>query len=88
MKFFNTIAALLTEIAKKIISLKWENDLEKAFTLLKEKHILTPLLVLSNFTKPFKIECDTTCIVIGAILLQDKKPITYLSEKLNGATLN
>jgi hypothetical protein len=49
---------------------------------------LTPLLVLPNFTKPFKIECDTTCIVIGAILLQDKKPITYLSEKLNGATLN
>jgi hypothetical protein len=62
VKIFNTITALLIELAKKIIRLKWEIEQEKAFTLLKEKYIFTPLFVLLNFTKPFKIECDTTCV--------------------------
>jgi len=49
---------------------------------------LAPSLSLPNFNKAFQIECDTSEICIGAILTQEKQPIAYFNEKLNGITLN
>ena len=45
--------------------------------------------VTSNFNKTFEIKCDATIIGIGigAILMQEGRPISYFSEKLNGAAL-
>jgi len=45
VKDFSTIVSPLTKIVKKTISFKWEIKQEKAFNLLKEKLILTPLLL-------------------------------------------
>jgi len=56
--------------------------------LLKSKLISAPLLSLPDFNNAFEIECDALRIGIGAILMQEKQPIAYFSEKLNGATLN
>jgi hypothetical protein len=56
--------------------------------LLKNKLISAPLLALPIFTKTFEIECDASCIGIEAILMHDKRPLAYFSEKLNSATLN
>jgi hypothetical protein len=46
------------------------------------------LLALHDFTKTFKIEYDDSSIGIGAVLIQQKQPITYFSEKLNETTFN
>jgi len=48
---------------------------------------MTPLLSLPDFDKAFEIECDDLRISIGVVLTQEKKPIIYFSEKLNGALL-
>jgi hypothetical protein len=88
VKDFSTIASPLTEIVKKAVGFKWGEEQENAFSLLKSKLISAPLLSLPDFNKAFEIECDASGIGIGAILMQEKWPITYFSEKLNGATLN
>jgi hypothetical protein len=88
VKDFNTVAFPLTETVKKVVGFKWGEEQENAFSLLKSKLISAPLLSLPDFNKAFEVECDASGIGIGTILMQEKQPIAYFSEKLNGATLN
>ena len=88
MKDFSRIAAPLTEVIKKNIGFKWEEEQDKVFQLLKEKLSHAPLLALPNFSKIFEIEYDASGISIGAVLMQGGRPIAFFSEKLSGAAIN
>jgi len=59
-----------------------------AFNLLEDKLYTTPILALPDFIKAFEIECDTSSISIGTMLVQDKRLIVYFNEKLNKEELN
>ncbi|CAA7045407.1 unnamed protein product [Microthlaspi erraticum] len=85
---FSTLAAPLTEVIKKEVGFKWEKAQEDAFQALKDCLTNAHVLILPDFLKTFEIECDASGIGIGAVLMQDKKPIAFFSENLGGATLN
>ncbi|XP_048228809.1 uncharacterized protein LOC125369769 [Ricinus communis] len=72
IKDFSSIAAPLNEIVKKNVGFTWGDAQEHAFNMLKDK---------------LCIECDASGIGIGAVLMQEGRPICYFSEKLNGAAL-
>ncbi|XP_052885327.1 uncharacterized protein LOC128293823 [Gossypium arboreum] len=88
VKDFSTIAAPLTEIIKKSVGFKWGEVQEKACQTLKDKLCSAPVLKLPNFSNTFELECNASGIGIGAMLMQEKRPIAYFSEKLTRAQLN
>jgi hypothetical protein len=83
VKDFSTIAAPLTEIVKKSVGFKWNDEQDKAFNLLKDKLCSAPILALPNFTRAFEVECDASGIGMRAVVMQDTRPIDTIQERSN-----
>lgn len=81
IKDYGKIAQPLTELTKKDAFL-WNDQTHRAFDRLKVCLTTTPVLALPDFSKEFTIECDASGIGIGAILMQDKRPVAYFSKAL------
>ena len=63
---------------------KWGSEQDHAFIEIKERLCGAPLLALPDSSKTFVIECIASGIGIEPVLLQEKRPIAYFSEKQNG----
>lgn len=67
---FGKIAGTLMKMLKKD-SFSWTPAAEAAFQKLKEAMTKAPVLALSDFSKKFIIECDTSGLGVGAVLMQE-----------------
>ena len=72
---------LLTNLTKKG-TFSWSEEAEKDFHKMKEIMSSGSILSLPNFSKPSVLECDSSGVGIGAIVIQYRNPIAFESRRL------
>jgi hypothetical protein len=78
---YGKIASPLTSLLKEN-AFTWTSVANHAFQALKDIMLSTPVLTLPDFTKTFVLECDSYGKGIGAILMQDDKPLAFTRKQL------
>ena len=66
----------------------WTDEMDKAFLWIKTILSLDALMAYTNHNKPFHIYTDSSDYQMLAVIMQNKKPVVYWSQKLNGAQKN
>lgn len=60
----------------------WTQEQENAFRDLKQLVTTTPVLRYFDATKDVVIQCDSSSVGLGAVLLQEGQPVVYASKTL------
>jgi hypothetical protein len=70
----------LTQLLKKGTLFQWTPQTQEAFDLLKTALSTAPILSIPDFRKQFIIETDASDVGMGAVLMQEGHPISFLSK--------
>lgn len=81
VKNFGMIARPLHDVLRKD-SFCWTESQTKAFQELKQAMISAPVLALPNFSETFVLETDASGLGIGAVMMQNGRPLAYYSSTL------
>ena len=83
----------MENLLKKDVTFYWNEDCKRSLDVLKEKMVLAPILVFSDWKNEFHVHVNTSCIALGEVLTQVGKgeldhPTVFSSRKLSKAEKN
>jgi hypothetical protein len=81
VKNYGQICRPLHDMLKKE-SFKWTDAQTTAFMILKQALTSAPVMALPNFSLPFTLETDASGNGLGAVLMQEGRPIAYFSRTI------
>lgn len=81
IKGYGVICRPLFDCLKKD-AFHWSNEQDIALAEIKDKITHSPVLILPDFSKPFVLEADACGYGLGAVLMQEGRPIFYLSKSI------
>ena len=92
IKYFSRIAKPLSNFLVQGTPFDFDEQCVQAFSILKDKLVLAPIVVAPDWDLPFELMCDASDYAIGAVLGQKRdrifQVIHYASRTLNDAQLN
>jgi len=78
----STITHPIRVLLKSDVTFCWDKFQEQAFDKIKSILSAEPIFAYYDVKKPVTISCDTSQSGLGALLLQDGKPVAYASRAL------
>ena len=90
-KFLPMVAEVETpprELTKRDVLFHWDAPQAEAFQRLKDLFCTAPVLAYYHVKKETTIQCDASKNAVGAVLLQEGRPVTYASRKRRKSELN
>jgi len=84
---FANIMTPLTSLTRKDTTWHWSDDQQQAFDTLKQRFTSALILLMPDFSKPFRLETDASDYDYGAILSQQSEdghwlPVAYMSKQM------
>jgi hypothetical protein len=86
VKNYGKIVTPLTALLKNN-SFTWTPTTAQDFQTLNMAMCTTPVLTLPDFTKTFVLECDASGKGIGAVLMQEGRPLAFTIKQLSERNL-
>ena len=81
----STVTHPIRELLKNDVMFCWKKSHKEAFDKIKSILSVEPVLTYYDVAKPVTISCDASQSGLGALLLQDAKPVAYASRALTDA---
>ena len=85
---YSKIALPLSRLTQKSRHFEWSSECQTAFEQLKYYLTHAPLLKMPELGKEFEVVTDASDYALGAVLIQDGRPVAYESRKLIPAEIN
>ena len=81
MKGFH-LSSPLTKLTQKIVKFQWSKNYEKSFHRLKKRLSTASILTIPEGTQGFVVNCDSSKVGLGRVLMNNGKVVAYASKQL------